>query len=434
MQNAALGACVTTEWIQTELQRFNQMPDGLLKKSELQDFFATYEKSYQTCPGNRGKYTASFGSGGYDTTKAELTSRWYNRYGSDVGPLESSFVNDTFPDSTLLEEFQLPPEGLRVVESRKLAIQQKNRQAKEGIASLPSSSCTKKDLRPKLGPMRLQGSTGMCASFATADLLSLETGKPVSPMSLMIGLAKSDRAWDGKSMVGDDPDDQQVIQNSDRGAVLWEPLMVAKDTGFCLESELASNWDDIIQKTDSTEVLKALRELEDPAKGQPASPGSCNLYTNNLRRLLPSASAEDLDAIYKASRGKLISSQFQKCQQKLSVESLRKYKHVEFAMGADQDLKKKILDQALDNGGMVVSEISPSLLAKAASASKKPRHAIGIVGRRTNPQTGACEYMIRNSMYDEAIDPSYTRESEGHTWVPETVILQSLRQMVYKKP
>jgi|GEM_PF-2656383 len=379
-------ACLTPDQMKARYQ--NVLENPFPAKRDVDQFLKEYSAALAACPSKEKTYLKALEASDLGQAQEKLVGHWKR---------EKARAENTGPT----------PE-------------------KKALSALPNSTCSAVDLRSKLPPLKLQGGTQLCASFMTADLLSMDLGKEVSPLSLALGV--------GKYRVGESPDDDAVRKNAGTGVSnLAQPLRVAAgEVGFCYESDFPSNWKDVIETGDVSDILRSVQEL---GWGSMPKENVCNQTTTSMRRLFPSAKPEDLKEIYKHSQGQLLLTKFNQCRKTLPKGELEKFSNIRFRMDADEDLKKKVLDQALNKGEMVGSVLSSQLLASKEEASADPNHAIGIVGRRQNPKTGECEYMVRDSLGPKTnhLDPSYTKESEGHIWIPQTVLLKSLDEMVFKK-
>lgn len=407
-------------------------------QKQVDHFIEVYTSAVDACPRMEKTYLREMKVSDFNEARTQAVSHWFLTDKSGSKDL-TMLSTDSAPKD--LGSYDLSPEVKARLLARQKQAQDENAGRLQALEKAPVGACSDKNNVGKLGPLLFQGSTGLCASFMTADLLTAEYGKPISPFSLAVGLGRNDLRGNKQTQVGEHPDDYGFEVNASRGAEVPEPLVTAAESGVCYESDMPSNLDQIWKNADAVDVIMLIRGID---RGSlPTSEGVCNATTSQLHMLFPSLSMDELTQILSSAQGKIMQAAFASCRQKVPPLNLKNYQYSRFRLGAeDLDLKKKILDQALDGGGVAGTAISTHLYEDPKNAGKdKPNHAVTIVGRRKNPKTGQCEYLVRNSLGDMKVrqgigkpkDPPYDKYSEGHTWIPESALLPSLDEVIAKK-
>lgn len=275
-----------------------------------------------------------------------------------------------------------------------------------------ASSCESVDLRsPVLGPPRHQDSILWCSSIAAADMLSHKTGKRISATDVALeynSKHKDQYKSDGtpfksyEQQYGDAPINAQT----------------ALDNGLCLEEKLPSGDFGNVELYDLLKKIEDYKEKLDTSKGENCPP----LGSNYISLMFPSmGSSTFFDIAFNSQAAYFFDELADKAcvsrftpKPKLTARSYKKgRKH------SPDDLLDKV-DSQLDQSNIVSIGYDGRLLT---GGGNKWGHDSTIVGRRTNKETGKCEYLIRNS-YGRSCNGYNSRFEceEGNIYVPKDEI------------
>lgn len=295
-------------------------------------------------------------------------------------------------------------------------------------AGTDAKTCTSVDLRgEKLGPVRNQDSMGACYAFSSADLLSYKMGHKISAMSLMRSKAKT---WYLSIL------DKLSLQ-SRHGQLMSggneKPLLdQALKTGLCLEKDLPSEDNLNVEYRDRIEALFKLKSSVE--KKEVTHYDACI----QLLTLFPAIEPNDAIAI-------LINSDLNSLFDRLAEKSCdRKIKAPSLKIASEKKiflLDKLFPTDLFSTINRELSRKNPPIIGYVGKVlvdieTKKTNisHSSLIVGRKFNPASQTCEYLVRNSWgrscsyYDSRL-----KCEEGHIWLPENILGKKLNEVVYAK-
>lgn len=322
------------------------------------------------------------------------------------------------------------------------------RQVAQQISS--KESCTPKDFRAKLPPVRNQGSAGLCFAYAAADLASFKTGKDVSPVGIAIAYYKdiyrseTEKSWGQWLMEGSNPEKLDLI---DGGGNLAQGFMSAKRNGMCLDKDFGKtshhtltsfeDKEDIWARGEfSTAELDLLKEVEKLAATSDVTGKmekiekmkdikSCSQSGQALKTLFPSVNISDLTEVINESTEE--TAIFNTYDRFCAANKINITEDVtEVYMGKDNSTTMTTLDQELNRGNIAGITYYAGMLYSPRAGFFGP-HGSTIVGRRFNEESGVCEYLLRNSWGGRCSDykrfnkDSYPCE-DGHLWIPADLI------------
>lgn len=327
---------------------------------------------------------------------------------------------------------------------------------------LAEESCSTKDFRSQLGPIRNQGDKSWCFAFAAADLVSQKTKKRVSAADLALTYLNSDadrlkqlQSNEIKEFLKEHPDyfsllakarkDKDSIGDlrnkfiaSDKGLIdtggsTSDTVFLANLKGLCLEKDFPSE-DESVQN-DLKKTAAAHFKLENKKKACIGTPQTDNtsaiedlvshaIISNYEKKVDLQCKREPHAPLIPVSKGMASMPEFKK-----------KYEHDPVARKKFQDELFKTMNTALDQDKAVGIGYSLYSVARAEQdeTDKHGDHASSIVGRKMI--NGKCHYLLRNTQgpacdYNAELKP---RCSQGHVWVTEAELSDSLYEVIYLK-
>lgn len=229
--------------------------------------------------------------------------------------------------------------------------------------------------------VRNQDSVGWCYAYTAADMLSFKLDKKVSAVSVANPADIAADVARGTTPAGG------IIEGSARN-------YLAKNRGVCLESDLPSS--DFKFCTDQLyqDFLNYLIEIAGNGRFE-RELTSNQCLEKNLRQAFPNVSIPDVRSLVRANGSrKLIESLYQlQCRSIIPVnpEAFKMKTYNSFMISKDALVNH--IDQQISGGVIGIGYD----LKKMTGENLDGGHASLIVGRRVNQETGACEYLIRNS-------------------------------------
>lgn len=280
------------------------------------------------------------------------------------------------------------------------------------------AKCSVVDLRSKLPPVRNQDSVGWCYAFATADFLSFKTGFEVSAIDLATNYATykmplADRDFNysetNANIMGGQPD------------VL---VGYALNFGVCKEKDSPSEY--FSENIDTKKYIQNIESKSSSLKNKPSSEfiRKCSqdktLPFDEIRKVLKSTEPQNI--IYSLNE--------QRCKNKKVTLNYPDYLRVHKEVSSKY--KKEDLISSIDQQ---FDRKQPSLITYDTGFLYQERqfspHAVLAVGRRFNPQSKKCEFLIRNSWGESCslYEGKYAKASHcdnGHLWVPREELHQNI--------
>lgn len=272
----------------------------------------------------------------------------------------------------------------------------KEKRAASLRAQNPQNSCTdviNQNEAVNLDNVRNQDGLGWCYAYAAADLLSFRLKKKISAISLYDSgqSIEKDIFSDGKG--------------GDIGGSIEDYLR--KKNSLCLEEDLPSSDFQFCTYRNYANFLQALyQSIEENSLAD----NQC--LNQNLNAAFPGVDFSVVNT-FSAKYGSRNLAEYLydlQCKKRSFVGYKVNPVSLTTPRFKPDDLLKKV-DGLLDTGEIVGYACQYGTLSETTDDSKKGGHAMLIVGRRQNPETGDCEYLLRNSWGKDCTDA----EGEGFT-------------------
>lgn len=275
-----------------------------------------------------------------------------------------------------------------------------------------------------LNNVRNQDSVGWCYAYTAADLLSFKFKKKISAVSLY----KSDQEieTDISSRVGNGGDIADSIRS-----------FIAKNNGLCLESDLpSSDFKFCLDRYYNEFLNNLLTVVNENRLDDELAANQC--FGRDIESAFPGLNVSFIRA--HGNKKELIESIYKQQCKKISLKGVKiATRTMDIAYYPASVLLKNIDDQ-LSQGNL--SGIGYDY-HKLNGEEPNGGHTSLIVGKRTNPDNGACEYLVRNSWGKECslyeseglschknCDENGCRYS-GHFWVSTDRLANSLFNVTY---
>ncbi len=336
-------------------------------------------------------------------------------------------------------------------------------------------SCYAVDYSASVPPVRDQGQIGWCYAYVAADLLSYQLGLRVSALDTALTYVhdskKNDR-WEAKM---DRP------ETTIEGGHIERAVGRALDKGLCLDEDVPSDMSFSMQLGHEIQDVDArthLARLEirviDYVQTKPKGPGSgvpfvntgvavYNAFASDAEACTPEfkTAALGVDARQRLHANKVCLETYHNAKLRFPGLSRRQYFDALLIATesnilknlADKACRKRFnpatrpqaktfwldrpkkgetfgpeaiatLDAALNRGQIAGIGYDWDLVEKPLKDYRFRRadHASSVIARRANPQTGACEYLIRNS-WGVSCEPSSLYPCRaGNYWVPRAAL------------
>lgn len=275
--------------------------------------------------------------------------------------------------------------------------------------------------------VRDQDSIGWCYAYLAADLLSFKLGKKISAVSLF----SSSTNEEIKNDLGDENSGGN-IKKSIEG-------FLKRKNGLCLEEDLPSSDFKFCLDKNYQGFLKRLLSVVE--KGQfdiEMSRGQC--FSQQMRAAFPGISQNNISRyIAQSGTEKLVEYIYDQMCSQVSFQGIKIEPKIEpLARHGGPDGLLNIINRQIANNDIVgiaydYSKINPN--------RPNTLHGSIIVGRGTNPKTGKCEYLVRNSWgktceMPESADITCHKNctgnscrQSGHFWISETLLKKSLLEV-----
>ncbi|QLY25394.1 hypothetical protein [Bdellovibrio sp. KM01] len=282
-----------------------------------------------------------------------------------------------------------------------------------------SKSCTAIDLRSKTGPVRNQGTDGWCYAFTVANMVSWKSGKEISAAGVAFGY--TDNGYhDLYRMIGMTQD--QITNQGFTTAA----FRASKHGGFCLESELPSEG---FNGINTNVPLAFLDKLGKKAVGGKISEDE---FIKVAKTMFPNLSKEQFsEIIRKSSKSTYFNTLVRKsCEHRVSADGME----MSFFTNFDSEKFGKQIEKHLEQGTPVEVGYNADFFAHPYSPSGNAYHSSLLVGRRMNPKTGQCEYLLKNT-YGTTWKPESAEfdSADGYAWVPKSRMIEATRNASYVK-
>lgn len=299
-----------------------------------------------------------------------------------------------------------------------------------------------RDSRPKLKAFlsapRDQDSMGWCYAYATAELLSIKTEKPISALDVTIvnNLAYNTGISDFFN--------QDKITKS--GSSITAAIKAAMKYGVCLETDMPSNSNAFSDYANSTaalaENMQTLRTQildQDMSLQQFSSSNLCHETMKNTIKFFPTISAANIYEILKKSSWEHINTSLYKMEQKtcgnkkVRLPSDMKIIKVKSDLFDNNDKMFSAIDEQLNHNNALVVSYDDSIITRGGDGGS---HANVILGRKI--KDGQCMYLLKNSWgpgcayYNKKIQKN-CNSSEGSFWIDKETLGKTIDGVTYIK-
>ncbi len=255
-----------------------------------------------------------------------------------------------------------------------------------------------------------QNQHNWCVFWASADLYSFYEKEPLSSYDLGLQYFNNEAVRD-----------EAINDYTDTGAHMTAALVLAQQgKGICLESQ--TNFTD----GDWAELSVMMKKISDPKKGliqvvcenqyQHAMPFK-NISPDVLKILNKLTGDKKAAALLDVTCGKRHQL---KNQYGVGVRSIENFFPDKMMEKLDQLLTAKQPATISYDWDFIIN--SPDFVATEAN------HTSTIIGRRTNPETGKCEYQIKDSAGNRCpkkVQYECNKEN-GTLWIPREIIMKNI--------
>lgn len=292
-----------------------------------------------------------------------------------------------------------------------------------------AESCETVDLRDQLGPILNQDGTGLCYAYTAADIVSFKVGKRVSPVDIAMQYVKRrDELMYRKGL------NSKYLNeiNSDRkndishGGFVRYALSYSQEAGFCEDSKINSN--NFRTDRDLFRGLVNLNQLSlQEYSLNDSSTATCSKLSQ-IQKIFPGVTMADIQNTANQSNLMNVGAKIanEACEPRFKTTTPLRFKNLSNP-GARNEILTNSQFNEIDS---VLSKKQPlSISIKMdkiynfgrSSISTQPRHAITLAGRKMNPATGKCEYILKNSWGPECDRYYKVRCEGGYVFVPEDI-------------
>lgn len=266
--------------------------------------------------------------------------------------------------------------------------------------------CSRVDLRNAvLGAARDQGQSGRCASTSVADLMSYHLGIRISGLAIHMAIHRFNP--------------NPIVARSGTAEAAAE---IALSGYMCLESEIQTSENVFKQFTVlNTAVLAMRRQM---AKTNQCTPAGVKA----VQSLFPKLSLEEIIKITRYSRDEdffnnLASASCKTRPQFKRRPIVRRRPSTIANIDAQLDAKKPMV---LGYSSTVLHDPDPNY-----NGTDRSGHGSLLVGRRFNPATRQCEYLIRNSWGPGCKSYAPNACEAGHVWIRRDALMRRSSEITY---
>lgn len=294
------------------------------------------------------------------------------------------------------------------------------------------------NLKTFLSTPRDQDSMGWCYAYASADLLSIKTGKAISALDMTI---VNNLAYNtGISNIFN----QDKITHS--GSTITKAIKATEQYGVCLEKDMPSNSNAFSDYANSTaalvENLQSLRTQileKDLTFQQFSSSTLCNDTMKSVTKFFPKISLANVYEILKKSNWEHINSSLYRMEQKacgnkkISLSKNMEIMQVTSGWFDKDNNMFSAIDQQLSRNNAVVASYDDSIITRGGDGGA---HANVIIGRQV--KDGKCMYLLKNTWgpgcayYNKNIQKDCIA-NEGAFWIEKEILGKTLYGVTYIK-
>lgn len=293
--------------------------------------------------------------------------------------------------------------------------------------------CTYIDFRSKLPKIRDQDSVGWCYAYTAADLVSFKMGVEVSPIDIANATEASQDTYMAslKSAFLGATDKVRAL---DKGVSSMSiPIEASSKRGFCRDDDLPLREKTIVE---GRQVLKEYFKLLEKIQNSDQAERTCGFSVNVIQSYFPNLSTTHIQQILKDNSSMPLADRLINASCKNRVIPKEK---IQLKIAADKlspwGKKLESVNQLLESGRpaaiaylarVYLGENDPNVLAN------KDGHASSIVGRKWDPSSGKCEYLIRNSFGKSCAFYRFPEKcEEGYIYVPAEVLMKDTHEVSY---
>lgn len=257
-----------------------------------------------------------------------------------------------------------------------------------------------------------QGTIGWCYAYTASDLIAHAIGK--NPSAVYTAMLENNRFWN------------RVFGTTESGYIntaLEE--MISK--GICLEEDMPSTDYQFSQEgKDLGQVFNKVLELRRDYIRRSLDTQSItnNLCSENLNligdlhQIFPGLNMAELGTILTKGSATSAFKRIAAKSCKISRDGDLKLLKVKIEEKAEKIFST--IDEQLDKGNILGIDYKYTILTNSQVNSGVANHTSSIVGRRFNPNTNTCEYLLRNSEGKTCAIYSKNYECKnGHIWISE---------------
>lgn len=300
--------------------------------------------------------------------------------------------------------------------------------------SFAAGTCENIDLRDQLGPVLNQDGTGLCYAYTASDLVSYKMGRRVSPVDIALQYTKNrdELMWRGAGNKYLNQVTDERKRDIFHGGWVRYALQYSNQAGFCADEKINSN-----DFTSSRGLFKGLVNLNQLSLHQynlDSSTGeSCGKFAE-IQKVFPGVSIREIQDT--ASRSNIMNVganlSDKACEPRLRPSTPLQFKNLHNEGSRSEILRNSDfneIDRVLNKKQPVSVSIFMDKIYSfgKSSIANQPRHAITLAGRKYNPATGKCEYILKNSWGPECDRYYKVRCENGYLFVPE----ETFKSIVY---
>ncbi len=261
--------------------------------------------------------------------------------------------------------------------------------------------CEPVDLRDRLGPILNQDEVGWCYAYTAADLVSFKLKQRVSPIDIAAIHHRKNDHDDAKSLA------LAFGRGSElgTGGIASSAILDSQEAGgFCDEKSINAN--DLSSSTELNEALKDLNSTSLTNFGKENISYDDCVKLERAKKLFPGVSVDEIQELAKREYIiNLVSAVSDKaCNPRIMPNPPFKTKNL---VNYSEKIKNVLpmtrnqfseVDRVISSGKPISIGIFMERFYDFGGApNKHAKHAMTIVGKRFNPETGECEYIVRNS-------------------------------------
>lgn len=301
------------------------------------------------------------------------------------------------------------------------------------VSTAQASDCSPIDLRDEyLGENRNQGAIAWCYAYTTADLLAHRFKIPrVSASDTAITYNRHEIPLAQRALysVYFSIFDRERLNSEHEYGFMAIALQQAMKRGACYESDFPSQTMTRVTRSGNRTVAMsdAIKDIHNQRqaidRGDVRSPGDPYAIKN-----------VSSDEFYKILTQEKKNRMFYAFTERACANNrFMDFGNVHVVYRVKNARIFEEIDRVLESGNIVGFDYFSSVLRNIESKNSG-LHASSLVGRRKNPETGKCEYLVRNSYGSSCMSYDARLACEnGNLWVPMDVLKPRLIDIAYLK-